>query len=131
MEIYILGSLLGLGYFLNQSYEPAEKHSANPKSQYRGNIYDHAQYDKVENEVMDRATVKMREAGSTTSAVSGSDPVWFWNRSSCAAALACADWFFCSLAYRRKAMVCSVLPRPISSARQPPRLNSFRKRSQL
>ena len=62
MEVYLLGSLLGLGYYLNSTKEPVEKKRKYPKKMYRGNAYDFEQYDRVENEIYDRGKVKFDEA---------------------------------------------------------------------
>jgi hypothetical protein len=62
MEVYLLGSLLGLGYYLNNTEEPRAKKKKYSKKMYRGNAYDFEQYDRVENEVFDRAKVKFDEA---------------------------------------------------------------------
>jgi hypothetical protein len=62
MEVYLLGSLLGLGYYLNNTEEPRAKKKKYSKKMYRGNAYDFEQYDRVENEVFDRAKIKFDEA---------------------------------------------------------------------
>lgn len=62
MELYLLGSLLGLGYYLNSTKEPIEKKRQYPKKMYRGNAYDFEQYDRVEDEIYDRGKVKFDEA---------------------------------------------------------------------
>jgi hypothetical protein len=62
MEIYLLGSLLGLGYYINSTNEPKQKKKKYPKKMYRGNAYDYEQYDRTQNEVFDRAKVKFDEA---------------------------------------------------------------------
>ena len=62
MEVYLLGSLLGLGYYLNSSKEPVQKKRKYPKKMYRGNAYDFEQYDRAENEIYDRGKVKFDEA---------------------------------------------------------------------
>ncbi len=62
MEIYLLGSLLGLGYYLNSNEEEKKKKLNYPKKMYRGNIYDNEQYDKVENEIFDKAKIKFDKA---------------------------------------------------------------------
>ena len=67
MELYILGSLLSLGYFLKEqgggggggTIDKSERYG---KKMYRGNTYDQEQYDRVENQVFDRASVKFDEA---------------------------------------------------------------------
>jgi hypothetical protein len=62
MELYLLGSLMGLGYYLNSTKEPVEKKRKYPKKMYRGNAYDFEQYDRVEDEIYDRGKVKFDEA---------------------------------------------------------------------
>lgn len=62
MELYLLGSLMGLGYYLNSTKEPIEKKRKYPKKMYRGNAYDFEQYDRVEDEIYDRGKVKFDEA---------------------------------------------------------------------
>lgn len=62
MELYLLGSLLGLGYYINSTEEPRAKKKKYSKKMYRGNAYDFEQYDRVENEVFDRAKVKFDQA---------------------------------------------------------------------
>jgi hypothetical protein len=62
MELYLLGSLLGLGYYLNSNEETKKKQLNYPKKMYRGNIYDNEQYDRVENEIYDRAKIKFDKA---------------------------------------------------------------------
>jgi hypothetical protein len=62
MEVYLLGSLLGLGYYLNNTVEPKPQKKKHHKKMYRGNTYDFEQYDRAENEVFDRAKVKFDEA---------------------------------------------------------------------
>ncbi len=62
MELYLLGSLLGLGYYLNSNEEKKQKKLNYPKKMYRGNIYDNEQYDRAENEVFDKAKIKFDKA---------------------------------------------------------------------
>ncbi len=62
MELYLLGSLLGLGYYLNSNEETKQKKLNYPKKMYRGNVYDNEQYDRVENEIYDRGKVKFHQA---------------------------------------------------------------------
>jgi hypothetical protein len=62
MELYLLGSLLGLGYYLNSNPEVKKKKLNYPKKMYRGNVYDYEQYDRAENEIYDRAKVKFDAA---------------------------------------------------------------------
>jgi hypothetical protein len=62
MELYLLGSLMGLGYYINSTKEPTKKKRNYHKKMYRGNAYDFEQYDRVENEIYDRGKVKFDEA---------------------------------------------------------------------
>jgi hypothetical protein len=62
MELYLLGSLMGLGYYINSTKEPTKKKRNYHKKMYRGNAYDFGQYDRVENEIYDRGKVKFDEA---------------------------------------------------------------------
>ena len=62
MEVYLLGSLLGLGYYLNNTGESKPKDNKYPKRMYRGNMYDYEQYDRVENEIYDLASDKFDKA---------------------------------------------------------------------
>ncbi len=62
MEVYLLGSLLGLGYYLNNTGESKPKDNKYPKRMYRGNMYDYEQYDRVENEIYDIASDKFDKA---------------------------------------------------------------------
>jgi hypothetical protein len=62
MELYILASLLSLGYFLKEKGDESAGAARYGKKMYRGNAYDQEQYDRVENEVFDRANVKFNEA---------------------------------------------------------------------
>lgn len=66
MELYILGSLLSLGYLLKEQGGGGSDKSGGGerygKKMYRGNTYDQEQYDRVENQVFDRANVKFNEA---------------------------------------------------------------------
>ena len=61
MEFYILGSLLSLGYYL-QEKDREKNPERYTKTMYRGNTYDHEQYDRVENQVFDRAQHKFDQA---------------------------------------------------------------------
>ncbi len=62
MEVYLLGSLLGLGYYLNSTDEPKKRVKNYPKKIYRGNVYDYEQYDRAENQVFDLADEKFRKS---------------------------------------------------------------------
>jgi hypothetical protein len=62
MELYLLGSLMGLGYYINSTKEPTKKKRNYHKKMYRGNAYDFEQYDRVEDEIYDRGKVKFDEA---------------------------------------------------------------------
>ena len=62
MEVYLLSSLLGLGYYLNSTGEPKKKDKNYPRKMYRGNVYDYEQYDRAENQIFDLADKKFKES---------------------------------------------------------------------
>jgi hypothetical protein len=62
MEVYLLGSLLGLGYYLNSTGEPKKRVKNYPRKMYRGNVYDYEQYDRAENEIFDFADEKFKKS---------------------------------------------------------------------
>ncbi len=62
MEVYLLGSLLGLGYYLNSTGEPKKRVKNYPRKMYRGNVYDYEQYDRAENQIFDLADEKFKKS---------------------------------------------------------------------